>query len=394
MIKNENWMLPDGVEEILPYEARKVETLRRRLLDLFQRWGYDLVIPPMMEFSSTLMAGLGQDLDKLTYKVVDQISGASMVIRSDMTPQTARMDAHSLKRLGLNRLCYSGHVLFTRAKSVLASRSPLQVGVELFGEAGLEADIEVISLLISSLHEAGLTEFSLDLGHVGIFRALAEVCQLTSDQEQELFSLLQAKAIADIADWVDANIQDPQHAQWLLELPKLSGSASVLDRASDLFAEAPIAVRRALDELAEVAEGLAERYPDVNFYLDLSELRGGHYHTGIVFAAFALGMGREIASGGRYDHIGETFGRARPATGFTADLIDLERLSNVDDVDSFGIFVPYSRDPELWRLVQQLRQDGERVVCATAQHQERHDYLSCSRQLVKVDGAYQIHTLT
>lgn len=390
MSRIENWMLPDGVEEILPNEARHVEILRRQLLDHFMGWGFDLVIPPMMEFSDALMVGLGQDLEGLTYKVVDQVSGGTMAIRSDMTPQAARMDAHSLKREGVSRLCYSGHVLFTRAKSPLCSRSPLQVGVELFGERGLGADIEIISLLIEAVQAAQLPQWSLDLGHVGIFRSLAAVCSLSGDQERQLFELLQAKAMADIHSWVSENITDPHHAQWLLVLPRLSGSVSTLEKARQLFAGAPDSVLGAIDELQQVSAILRERYPEIPLYIDLSELRGYHYHTGIVFAAFAPGLGREIASGGRYDHIGEAFGRARPATGFTIDLIALKRLSSACGESSRGVFVPFELVKSNWSAIQALRAQGERVVCATASFPGYVPHLACDRVLVAAGDSVSV----
>ncbi|MFO1370532.1 MAG: ATP phosphoribosyltransferase regulatory subunit [Marinagarivorans sp.] len=393
MSRIENWMLPDGVEEILPAEARHIEDLRRRLLNLFTRWGFDLVIPPMMEFSDALMVGLGQDLEGLTYKVVDQVSGGTMAIRSDMTPQAARMDAHSLKREGVNRLCYSGHVLFTRAKSPLCSRSPLQVGVELFGESSLDADCEIISLLIESIQSAQLPQWSLDLGHVGIFRALAKACALTGEQERQLFELLQAKAMADIQAWVAESVRDVRQAEWLLALPRLSGSASVLEKAKHLFADAPSGVVTAIKELQQVAERLRNRYPEVPLYLDLSELRGYHYHTGIVFAAFAPGLGREIASGGRYDHIGEAFGRARPATGFTLDLIALKRLGASGDLAPSGIFVPFPLVGQAWDFIQSLRAAGERVVCATASFPDYLPHLACDRQLVNRAGTPSVQPI-
>lgn len=393
MSRIENWMLPDGVEEILPDEARHIENLRRQLLNLFVGWGFDLVIPPMMEFSDALMVGLGQDLEGLTYKVVDQVSGGTMAIRSDMTPQAARMDAHSLKREGVNRLCYSGHVLFTRAKSPLCSRSPLQVGVELFGESALDADIEIISLLIEAVQAAQLPHWSLDLGHVGIFRALAAVCALSEDQERQLFELVQAKAMADIQAWVADNIRDARQADWLLALPRLSGGVNVLDKAEQLFAEAPSLIIKALHDLRQVAQQLRARYPDVPLYIDLSELRGYHYHTGVVFAAFAPGLGREIASGGRYDHIGEAFGRARPATGFTIDLIALKRLGAASDQSPVGIFVPFELVVMHWAAIQSLRAEGERVVCATASFPHYQSHQACDRQLIIVAGALAIRPI-
>lgn len=393
MSRIENWMLPDGVEEILPNEARHIENLRRQLLNLFVSWGFDLVIPPMMEFSDALMVGLGQDLEGLTYKVVDQVSGGTMAIRSDMTPQAARMDAHSLKREGVNRLCYSGHVLFTRAKSPLCSRSPLQVGVELFGESALDADLEIISLLIEAVQAAQLPQWSLDLGHVGIFRALAAACSLSEDQEGQLFELVQAKAMADIHAWVAENITDSRHADWLLALPRLSGGVSVLEKAEHLFTGAPSQISNAIQELQQIAQQLRARYPDVPLYIDLSELRGYHYHTGVVFAAFAPGLGREIASGGRYDHIGEAFGRARPATGFTVDLIALKRLGAPSDQSPVGIFVPFELVASHWSAIQTLRAEGERVICATANFPRYLPHQACDRQLIVVAGALAVRPI-
>lgn len=393
MTPKETWMLPEGVDEILPHEAWQIETLRRRLLTLFQSWGYDLVIPPILEFSDALMVGVGPDLANLTYKVVDQLTGAALAIRSDMTPQAARMDAHSLQRPGLNRLCYAGQVLYTRARSLLASRSPEHIGVELFGESQPEADLEVISLLITTLQEAGITAFSLDIGHVGIFKAIAQACQLSPQQERELFALLQAKALTDLAQWVQAQLPNPQQAAWVLALPSLCGGTSILAQAETCLAQAPAAVHQALQMLSHITQTLKARHPEVTLYLDLSELRGYHYHTGIVFAAYAQGAGREIASGGRYDHIGESFGRSRPATGFTADLIALERLGSPSTPCAQGIFVPASEDPELWPLLQQLRQNGERVVCASVSHPQYHPYMACNRQLVKTNGHYHIQPL-
>ncbi len=393
MTRIESWMLPEGVEEILPDEARAIERLRRQLLDMVERWGYELVIPPTMEFANGLLPGLGEDLANLTFHVVDQLSGQNLALRSDMTPQTARMDAHSLKRAGVNRLCYAGHVLFTRPRSLLASRNPLQLGVELFGEPGIEADLEVISLLLESLARAGLPTFSLDLGHVGVFRSLAEHCGLSAEQEQDLFQLLQAKAVTDLAAWVAHHIAEPQAAQWLLALPRLCGSILVIDQAKALFASAPAAVKQALNTLEQAAQAIVQRYPGANLYIDLGELRGYHYHTGLVFAAFADGVGREIASGGRYDHIGQVYGRARPATGFTLDLILLSRLGADQASKQAGIFVAADLASRHWDQVQSLRASGERVVCGTPAHNQNHVYLACDRQLVEGEGALVIQPL-
>lgn len=386
-------MLPDGIEEILPPEARQVEHLRRSLLDLFHRWGYDLVIPPMMEFTDSLLVGLGKDIDLLTFKVTDQLSGRSMGIRADLTPQIARMDAHSLVRDGVNRLCYAGHVIKAQMQSALDSRNPIHVGVELYGESGLEADAEVISLLLATMAHARVPNLCLDLGHVGIYRALARAAGLSPEQEISFFDLLQAKALTEIGAWVARHVGDAQAAAWLNALPRLSGPSTILTSARELFVGAPAAVFTALDELEQVAALVQNRYPEAQLYFDLSELTGYHYQTGVVFAAFVPGIGTAIARGGRYNHIGEVFGRARFATGFTADLIVLNRVGGELAQLPPGIFAPVSAHPAQWRTIQTLREQGERVVMATAQSPDVQEFQHCDRQLVEQDGRFLVKPL-
>jgi ATP phosphoribosyltransferase regulatory subunit len=389
----ERWMLPDGIEEILPPEARQVELRRRSLLDLFHRWGYDLVIPPMMEFTDSLLVGLGNDIDLLTFKVTDQLSGRSMGIRADLTPQIARIDAHSLVREGISRLCYAGHVIKAQMQSALDSRNPLHVGVELYGESGLEADAEVISLLLATLDQAQVPDLCLDLGHVGIYRALARAAGLSAEQEISFFNLLQAKALTEIGTWVAHQVADAQAAAWLTALPRLCGPSALLASARELFVGAPTAVFTALDELEQVAALVQCRYPEAQLYFDLSELTGYHYQTGVVFAVFVPGMGTAIARGGRYNHIGEVFGRARSATGFTADLIMLSRVGGQAIPTPPGIFAPTSVHPALWQAVQSLREQGERVVMATHQSPDPQDFQHCDRRLVEQDGQFLVKPL-
>lgn len=393
MMPVERWMLPDGIEEILPPEAHQVEQLRRNILDLIGRWGYQLVVPPMMEFTDSLLVGLGKDVDLLTFKVTDQLSGRSMGIRADMTPQIARIDAHSLNRSGANRLCYAGHVLKTQMSSALDTRSPLQVGVELFGEPGLDADTEVISLLLDVMAHAQVDNLCLDLGHVRIFQALANAAGFTEEDELEFFDLLQAKALTEIGQWVEQKVRDQQLADWLLALPRLTGSRAVLDHAREVFSGAPADVFAALDELVTVSDVLRDRFPDVQQYFDLSELTGYHYLTGTVFAAFAPGVGSAIARGGRYDHIGEVFGRARSATGFTADLVALHRLGRQDDQQAMAIYAPQSDNNEQWHAIQALREQGECVVVGMAQQDQPNEHQNCDRILVEQDGQYHVKFL-
>ena len=383
----DRWLLPDGVEELLPTQAARAEQLRRQLLDLYRSWGYDLVVPPLLEFTDSLLIGLGRDVDLLTFKVTDQLSGRSMGIRADITPQVARMDAHSLHREGPVRLCYAGSVLHTRPKSLLASRSPIQIGVEFFGDAGLASDSEVVLLMLETLRVANLSGITLDLGHVGIYRALVHAAQLAEADELELFDALQRKASAEITAVLDRSVTQPQLRAWFDALVRLRGDREVLTQARQLFADAPAEVGAAIDELIAVANLVSARLPDVSLYFDLSELRGYHYHTGLVFAAFASGWGQAIANGGRYDHIGEVFGRARPATGFSTDLKALIALNTSGAAATVGaILAPDNDDLELWRAVQALRAAGERVIYALPQQPIPAE---CDRQLALNNSCWE-----
>jgi ATP phosphoribosyltransferase regulatory subunit len=384
----DRWLLPDGVEEVLPCEAKPLEHLRRQLLDLYSTWGYDLVIPPLLEYTDSLLIGLGRDLDLLTFKVTDQLTGRTLGVRADITPQTARMDAHSMTMVGANRLCYAGHVVHTKPKHPLATRTPLQVGLEFYGEAGITADIEVVSLLLESLQIAGLPTLHIDLGHVGIYRALADAAALNKTQEDELFDLLQRKAMTEVRQWVATNITDPGYAELLLALPTLSGNLDVLAKARALFSSVTLAVA-AIDQLQTVADVISQRYPAAELYFDLSELRGYHYLTGLVFAAFAPGFGNPIASGGRYDHIGEVFGRARPATGFAIDLSAISKLGLLAPTSNSTIAFVSSGQRLQWQVVQGLRAEGKRVVAVTSDP----TLLGYKQELRLIKGAYQVVAL-
>lgn len=386
----ERWLLPDGVEDMLPEKAARIEALRRRMLDLYSRWGYEMVIPPLIEYTDSLLIGLGQDIDLLTFKVVDQLSGRTMGIRADITPQTARIDAHSLQRSGVSRLCYASHVLHTRPKSPLGTRSPLQAGVELYGEASLAADIEVISLLLASLQEAGLEQLNMDLGHVGIYRGLIDIAGLDEDQEKVFFELLQSKAVTELNAWVDESALPADVAAMLKVLPLLAGDRSVLDRARSELATAPVGVAKALDELEAVATAIEQRYPNAGLYFDLAELRGARYHTSLVFAAFAPGYGAALANGGRYDHVGEVFGNARPATGFALDVSALDQLLNPSVETGAAIFAASSHDPKQWDAIVSLREAGEKVVNGFAGQEASDMPIQCDRQLLLQDGEYKV----
>lgn len=384
----DRWLLPDGIEEILPAEAGPIEQLRRRLLDLYATWGYDLVIPPLLEYTDSLLIGLGRDVDLLTFKVTDQLTGRTLGIRADITPQTARMDAHSFTRRGANRLCYAGHVVHARPKNPLATRTPIQAGVEFYGEASGSADIEVVCLLLESLQTAGLPKLHIDLGHVGIYRALAKSAGLSQHQEEVFFELLQRKALTEIRAWVSENLADPAMARVFLALPGLAGGRDVLAEARACFADCATDVVEAVNQLEAVADSVEQRYPQAELYFDLGELRGYHYLTGLVFAAFAPGYGNPIASGGRYDHIGEVFGRSRPATGFAVDITALSKLGLLSQPLESAIYVSEVNDPEQWKAIRALRAKGERVICAAPGSNPLD--LGCDRQLLPAGDGYQV----
>jgi len=364
MQQKDSWLLPDGIDEILPAEAKHLEQLRGRLLDSFSSWGYDLVIPPFIDFLDSLLTGSGHDLDLQTFKLTDQISGKMLGIRADMTPQVARMDAHNIKHEWPTRLCYVGTILHTRGDPLEKTRSPMQIGAELYGHAGIESDIEVIRLMLEMLAITGLQNVHLDLGHVGIYRALSKQAGLTSLQESELFDVLQRKARTELAELMLSYNIDNDLKNMLLKLPELNGNKDMIAKAQSVFAKANDEVKTALADLVGIADKLASHFPSLPISFDLAELRGYHYHTGVVFAAFIPSVGREIARGGRYDNIGAIFGRARPATGFSADLKLLSTLSKpaYPSVQAELIFAPYNEDSALTEKIRDLRAQQRAVV--------------------------------
>ena len=362
MSRADHWLLPDGMDEVLPPVARQIENLRRKLLDLFHGWGYELVLPPKVEFLESLLTGAGHDLDLQTFKVTDQLSGRMMGVSADVTPQVARMDAHSMPVDGVARFCYSAEIVRTQPDNLLGSRSPIQIGAELFGHGGVDSDLEILCLMTDSLLLAGAENLCLDLGHVGIYRALLKEAALPADIEASLFDILQHKRLAEIeallAPW-----QEQTAVQLLKRLAELNGGPEMLNKAFTDLASAPAEVLQALQEMQQLVEALQEHYPQINLYLDLSELRGYHYHTGLVFAAYVPQLGQALAKGGRYDEIGRVFGRARPATGFSTDLKMLASLQETVTLQA-PIAAPAAmlRDPAGRALLQKLRASGERVL--------------------------------
>ncbi|MCU1718286.1 ATP phosphoribosyltransferase regulatory subunit [Pseudomonas sp. 5P_3.1_Bac2] len=390
----DRWLLPDGIEEVLPPYAGRIEVARRQVLDLFQRWGYEFVVTPHIEFLESLLTGAGQDLDLRTFKVTDPLSGRQMGLRADITPQVARIDAHSLRREGPSRLCYAGSVLHALPRPLTTSRSPIQLGAELYGDASPASDVEVISLLVETLELAAVPDVHMDLGHVGIYRGLARAAQLSKADEQQLFDALQRKA-GDEVEQLTAALPEAL-GRMLRALSELCGGREVLDLAQACLVEAPDDVHAALDELIAIADSLELRYPELPLYFDLGELRGYHYHTGVVFAAFVPGVGYAIAQGGRYDDTGAVFGRARPATGFSTDLKTLVSLGQMQLSDvAPGIWAPDNHDVYLWQAIQRLRREGQRVVQALpGQSAADAQQVGCDRQLEWRDGRWQVLELS
>ncbi|HEX5056357.1 MAG TPA: ATP phosphoribosyltransferase regulatory subunit [Gammaproteobacteria bacterium] len=393
-MKENPWLLPAGIDEVLPQEARQLESLRRKLLDLYDSWGYELVIPPMIEYLESLLTGTGSDLDLQTFKLVDQLNGRMMGVRADMTPQVARIDARRLATEAPTRLCYMGTVLHTRPDGFAGSRSPYQVGAELYGHAGPQSDAEILSLLLETLRATGINDIYLDLGHVGIFRGLSRQIGLSVEQETQLFDMLQRKALPEIDAYLRELDVKQGFKKMLSALASLNGDAGVLDAARKTLKPAGKTVLGLIDYLEEVASELERRAPGIPVHYDLAELRGYRYQTGIVFAAFVPGYGQEIARGGRYDDIGVVFGRARPATGFSTDLRSLIKLGAATVGRRPAVLAPADADESLVAAVRQLRAAGERVVHELTGQRGSAADLGCDRRLLRKNGQWVVVSIT
>jgi len=388
------WLLPDGVQETLPPDALAVELLRRKILQTYHLWGYDLVMPAMIEYMDSLLTGTAHSLDTKTFALVDQLSGKQMGVRSDMTPQVARIDAHLLadeqgnKRI--TRLCYCGHLLHAQADGINSSRTPLQIGAEIFGSDCIVADIEVVSLMIETLHTAGLDNISIDIGHVGVFRSLVRNTSLDTDQENRLFDMLQRKSVPELQDYLASLPLDDRLRDQFYQLALLNGDVSILQQARKVYLDGADDLVASLDYMQAVVEGVQSKFPDTLIHCDLSELRGYSYHTGLVFAAFLPGQGKEIARGGRYDDVGSVFGNARPATGFSADLLILYQLAKQEVVADPGILAPVNADPALEQAIQMLRRDKQRVIIDLSDGKGKAEDQQCNRKLINRDGNWLV----
>ncbi|TWI66417.1 ATP phosphoribosyltransferase regulatory subunit [Pseudoduganella lurida] len=374
-----NWLLPEHIADVLPSEARKIEELRRLMLDNFRRYGYELVMPPLLEYVESLMTGAGQDTDLRTFKLVDQISGRMLGLRADMTTQVARIDAHLLNRATVTRLCYAGPVLHTRPSGLHATREPLQIGAEIYGHAGLEADAEIQELALASLELAGFTEVRLDLAHVGVLRAILEPDAAAQRDHDAIVALLRAKDVPGLRELTAS--YEPTTRAALLELPNLYGDVDVLTTAKHKLPDSP-GIAKALAELAALAASALGR---VDVAIDLADLRGYQYESGAMFALYVPGLPNAVARGGRYDHVGEAFGRARPATGFSLDLRELARLLPTAD-RSHAIRAPWGNAPELKETIAALRKSGEVVIQSLPGHDNEQDEFECDRALVLDDS--------
>ena len=384
MMSNSNWLLPEYIQDILPDEAWRIERMRADVLELLRLSGYQLVAPPLLEYAESLLVNGSRDMDLRTFKLVDQLSGRTLGLRADITQQVARIDAHLLNRQGVTRLCYAGSVLHTQPAGLMRTREPLQIGAELFGHSGLESDLEVQRLMLQILAALGIAGVHLDLGHVALFRALVNHAGIAKELESELFGALQAKDAPVLRDLVSGLPQNVQDA--VLALPKLYGGVEVIARARATLPDYPEVVT-ALNELEQVATQLQPLAHSVG--IDLAELRGYHYHSGMVFAVYHAGSHDAIALGGRYDDVGKSFGRARPATGFSMDLRQLHGLL-LKQPQPKGILAPHGDDRALKEKVAQLRAQGEAVVVDLLGDAAQRHELNCDRELVLRDGAWVV----
>jgi ATP phosphoribosyltransferase regulatory subunit len=382
------WLLPEYIEDILPAEALRIERLRRDILDLFATHGYQLVMPPLLEYMESLLTGTGHDLDLRTFKLVDQISGRMLGVRADITPQVARIDAHLLNRGGVARLCYAGSVLHTLPSGMNRTREPLQIGAEIYGHRGIESDVEIQRLIMQALDVARIRGVYLDIGHVAVFRSLVRRAKVAPELESDLFRAMQAKDVPELRNLTQKLDRGTREA--LAALPELYGGAEVLAMARRRLPDYP-EIRAALRDLRALTDPLSDVARIRCF--DLGELRGYHYHSGVVFAAYADGWPNALALGGRYDEVGKAFGRARPATGFSMDLREIAQASP-NGASRGGVLAPYfPRDATLQRRIEALRAQGEVVVVDLPGHAGSRDELGCDRKLARRAGKWVVQKL-
>jgi ATP phosphoribosyltransferase regulatory subunit len=355
----DRWLLPDGVDEVLPPQAHTVELLRRHLLDSLYLHGYDFVIPPALEYVDSLLSSPGKDLDLQTFKMVDQLTGRMMGLSADTTTQVARMDSHSYAQNGVNRLCYCRTVFHTQASSLLANRTPTQLGAELYGEKGVNSDVEIISLMLTTLDLAGCDQIHLNIGHVGIIQGVIKKAKLPEYTKNELIDLLSLQCISEIDAWVDREL--PSELQVVFkQLIRLRGNEGIIQTTKELLEPIFPELMPLLNHIQQVVNAISSRF-SIPIYCDLTEVNGYQYHNGLIFSAYVPGYGDAIAQGGRYDGIGEVFGRSRAATGFSTDLRVLTQLGHFQTIEVTSILAPSDDDVKLLNLIEKLRKEGRRV---------------------------------
>jgi len=380
------WLLPEDIADVLPAQARKVETLRRAILDLYQTYGYELVAPPILEFLDSLLTGTGSDLNLQTFKLVDQMSGRTLGLRADMTPQVARIDAHLLNRAGVTRLCYAGSVAHARTPVGSSAREVLQLGAEIYGCATWEADFEAITLLLKTLSIAGVDKVYLDLSHAGILSGILADQKLDKETIETLYGLLQTKDRPGLGKW--AACLPAKTTDALMALTELNGPcAEVLAKAKKVLPQ-HAAIDQALAGLERLVVAVSSS-SGLETSIDLADLRGYQYHSGVMFAAYVDKLPQPIARGGRYDHVGQAFGRARPATGFSLDLLTLANLSPLK-VRKLAIAAPWLEDISLSKAITALRDSGEVVVQVMAGEKVEAAEYECDRELVKQGNSWEV----
>lgn len=379
----QTWQLPEHIADILPATARQVESAKESLLKLFRVYGYELVNPPLLEYSESLMADRDPGLSLKTIRVVDQLSGLQLGLRADITPQVARIDAHLLAaNEGINRLCYAGSVLHARPDSLMSTREPLQVGAELYGCGSVEADIELIDLMLRALRQNNVANVFLSLGHIGVFRALASEAALSNEAADVLLQIMQTKDKQRVAEFVATLSLSPELQDAFMLLPSLYGDVSTVVRAKDSLPALPLIA----EALAEI-EAVCQAYASETIHIDFADVRVDTYHTGLLFAAYAPGWSDAVARGGRYDQLGAQFGRARPATGFSLDLRDLIKVLPQNKI-RWGIKVDADKRVHAQAHIEQLRTTGETVVVDYLGQSAKS--LNCNRELVLQDGQWQV----
>ena len=385
------WLLPENLADVLPSQALQVEELRRVILDLFESFGYQLVIPPMLEYVESLLTATGSDMSLQIFKLVDQLSGRTLGIRSDMTTQVARIDAHILNRQDISRLCYAGTTLQTRVVPGIFSREQLQLGAEIYGFAGIAADIEIGRLMLDTLYLAQVGSVTLDMSHAALLRDVIAEIPLSSSQSSELYAALQAKDRSSL-EQLTANWQGAKQ-ELILSLLDLSGDAPfVLERARQVLPNSQV-TRQVLGDLETLYLALHQYSNQTQFNIDLADLAGYQYHTGVMSAAYIADCPVAIARGGRYDEVGSAFGRSRPATGFSLDILPLANLSQRPVITNV-ILAPCSNDPELLQKIRELRQSGQVVIQLLPGESGKKQRTGVIGQLDKQAGIWQVHLTT